>query len=334
MRKHPIRKIDKNKKGIEKVRAVLRKQKYSLVGNHSGVQVCRWTRNSLNKEGGCWKEKFYGIKSHRCCQMSPAVMWCENQCLHCWRPIEMSLGDKLKEVDDPKEILKGIIKAREKLLMGFKGSKKVSKKKFLESLVPSLFTFSLSGEATIYPHLEEMIKEIRKMGAVSFLVTHGLNPDAIKKLEREKALPTQLTVSVNASNETLFKRWTRTRKKNAWVHFLKTLDLIKGLKGKCRRVLRLTLVKGENMDDLEGYVALIKKAEPDFVHVKGFMSVGWARERLGYDKQPRHYEVRRFAEKLVRELRGGWKILEEEKRSCVVVLGKSRRGMRINLGRV
>ena len=74
--------------------------------------------------------------------------------------------------------------------------------------------------------------------------------------------------------------------------------------------------------NIKEYVELIKKAEPDFVHVKGFMSVGFARERMGYDKMPWHYEVRRFAESLVKELGKGWKVLDEEKRSCVLVLGR------------
>ncbi len=327
-------------RGLEKIRKILEKQKYAIVGGHSGVQICRWTKNSLNNKGGCWKEKFYGIKSHRCCQMSPALMWCENSCLHCWRPIEMNLGDKLPIVDEPIEIIEGIIKAREKLLEGYKGNPVVSGKKYQEAIEPTLFTFSLSGEPTIYPRLGEMIKELRKRKIITFLVTNGLNPEAIEKLEREDGLPTQITVSCNAPNERLFKIWHRSSKKNAWYRFNETLGLIKKLKDKTRRVIRLTLVKSgkegkfneiTNIEEenVREYARLIKKAEPNFVHVKGFKSLGFSRERMGYDKQPFDYEVRRFAEKLVGELNDGWKILAEEKRSCVVLLGKSKRGMRI-----
>jgi tRNA wybutosine-synthesizing protein 1 len=334
----------------EKLREILRKNHYIIIGNSSGVQICRWTKNSLNKKGRCWKEKFYGIKSHKCCQFSPAIMWCENKCLHCWRPIELNLGGSIpaNKIDEPKEIIKRIIRARKELLIGFKGNKKVSKKKFSDSLEPSLFTLSLSGEPTIYPKLEGLIKEIRKRKAVSFLVTNGLNPGAIEKLEREKALPTQLTVSLNAPNKKLFKIWTRSTEKNAWKSFLKTLDLLKKLKGKTRRVIRLTLVKkGRNpkkkfnnignmeKEHIKQYIGLIKKAEPDFIHVKGFMSVGWARERMGYDKQPWHYEVKDFAEKLADGLKKqGYKILDEEERSCVVLLGKSQKGLKINMKKV
>ncbi|MEI7513650.1 MAG: radical SAM protein, partial [bacterium] len=201
-------------KKVYGVMRVLEGMKYSPVGNHSAVQVCRWARNSLNGRGVCWKEKFYGIESHRCCEFSPAVMWCENQCLHCWRPIEMNFGSCLnkEEIDDPKEIIDKIVEARKKLLMGFKGNKNVDAKKFKEALEPTLFTMSLSGEPTIYPRLAEMIKEIRKRKAVSFLVTNGQNPQAIAKLKKENALPTQLTVSMNAPNEKLFKVWHRSTK--------------------------------------------------------------------------------------------------------------------------
>tara|TARA_Y100000310_G_scaffold288626_1_gene314415 strand:- start:3276 stop:4016 length:741 start_codon:yes stop_codon:yes gene_type:complete len=243
----------------------------------------------------------------------------------------MNLGAKLDGVDEPKEILDGIVEARKKLLMGFKGNKNVSKKKFEEACNPTLFTFSLSGEPTIYPRLGELIREVRGRGAVSFLVTNGLNPEAIEKLEKEGNLPTQLTVSCLPNRE-LFEKWCRCSKKNGWEEFLKSLDLFKKLEGKTRRALRLTLVKEKNMSDknvLE-YAKLIKKAEPDFVHVKGFMSVGWARERLGYAKMPWHSEVRDFAEKLVEELKKeDYKILDEVERSCVVLIGRSGVGLGI-----
>jgi len=328
------------KKNWDEVKKVLEKQKYAIVGNHSGVQICLWTKNSLNKKGVCWKEKFYGIECHRCCQMSPSVMWCENSCLHCWRPIEMNLGTKLEKVDAPIDIIEGVVRERAKLLEGFNGNPNVSEKKFKEAIDPTLFTFSLSGEPTIYPRLGEMIKELRKRKKITFLVTNGLNPEVIEKLDKEKNLPTQITVSTNAPNEKLFKIWHRSREKNAWGKFNETVDLLRKLRGKTRRVIRLTLVKPgkggkfnkiTNMVDenVFEYAELIRKAEPDFVHVKGFKSLGFARERMGYDKQPMDYEVKRYAESLLGELGKEWKILGEDKRSCVVLIGKSKRGMRI-----
>ena len=200
---------------------------------------------------------------------------------------------------------------------------------------------SLSGEPTLYPRLGEMFKEIRQRRAVSFLVTNGLNPKVIAGLKDDK-LPTQITISTNAPNEKLFKIWHRSTKKNAWKEFNKTLEVIKNLKGKVRRVIRLTLVKAgkegkfnqvANMSDknVEEYCDLIKKAEPDFIHVKGFKSVGYARARMGYDKQPWFEEVREYAEKVRKGLEG-YEIAGEDCRSCVVILAK--KGVRLKIERV
>jgi len=318
------------------VKGTLKNMGYALVGETSAVQICRWTKNALRGDRGCWKEKFYGISSAGCCQMTPAVMWCENQCLHCWRPIELNLGTELPKVDDPIEILNGIVEARKKLFMGFKGREGIDMKKFEEALEPKLYTMSLSGEPTLYPRLGEMFAEIRKRNAVSFLVTNGLNPDVIANLE---TLPTQITVSTNAPNEKLFKIWHRSTKKNAWKKFNETLDVIRGLQGKVRRVIRLTLVdKGKegkfnemtNMieKNVSEYVDLIEKAEPDFVHVKGYKSVGYARARMGYDNQPWFDAVKEYALKICAGLED-YEVAAEDERCCVVMLAK--KGMKLKI---
>ena len=199
---------------------------------------------------------------------------------------------------------------------------------------------SLSGEPTLYPRLGEMFKEIRRRGAVSFLVTNGLNPEVIAELKKSE-LPTQITLSMNAPNEKLFKQWHRSTKKNAWKKFNETLDVLKSLGGKVRRVVRLTLVRegsgllGELTNMSDGNVAeygdLIRKAEPDFVHVKGYMSVGYARKRMGYDKQPWFRDVKAFAEKLADEL-DDYKIAAEDERSCVVMLARD--GVKLKIDKV
>ena len=325
------------------VKEKLEKMNYGLVGRTSAVQICRWTKNSLRGEGGCWKEKFYGIKSSGCVQMTPSVMWCENRCLHCWRPIEMNLGTVLPSVDDPKEILEGIVAKRRDLLMGMKGNDRVDSKSFKEDIEPQLFTMSLSGEPTLYPRLGELFAEIRRRGCVSFLVTNGLNPDVIRNLENSpNELPTQLVVSTNAPNEELFLRWHRSSKRDAWKAFLETLDVMRELEGKVRRVVRLTLVKAgdegsaagvTNMseENLDEYVELVRRASPDFVHVKGYKAVGYAKDRIGYASQVWHDEVREFADKIVERL-SGYSIRAEEERSCVVCVARD--GVKLEIERV
>src|SRR5438132_1140238 len=62
---------------------VLERQGYRIVGEHSGVKLCHWTKASLTKGVGCYKQTFYGIESHRCLQMTPAVDACNLACQFC-----------------------------------------------------------------------------------------------------------------------------------------------------------------------------------------------------------------------------------------------------------
>ncbi|RLE41207.1 4-demethylwyosine synthase TYW1, partial [Candidatus Woesearchaeota archaeon] len=52
----------------DELRKVLEKQQYAFIGRHSAIKICYWTKKSLLDEGVCYKQQFYGIKSHRCCQ--------------------------------------------------------------------------------------------------------------------------------------------------------------------------------------------------------------------------------------------------------------------------
>ena len=308
---------------------ILKKQHYGIVGRHSTIQICTWTKKSLRDEDFCYKQKFYGISSHRCCQMSPFVA-CENECLHCWRPIQISKKIKINEIDEPKKIIDECIRQQRKLLSGFKGNKKVNMKKWLEAQEPNQFAISLIGEPTLYPKLAELILELKKREKTSFLVTNGLNPSALLKLEKKNALPTQMYISLNSSNKKDYEKWHKSNKKDAWKLFNKSLEIIKKLKGKTRRVIRITLVKDENMkeSDIGGYAELIKKVIPDFVEVKAYMAVGFARKRFGYEKMPFHHEIREYAEKLVKEMKKQgmkkYKILDEKIESRVVLVGEKK----------
>lgn len=321
----------------ERVRKILKKQHYEIVGRHSAVEVCRWTKKSLRNEGVCYKEKFYGIKSHLCCQMTPSVMWCPNRCVHCWRAVELTVADELgKDVDSPKEIIDGCIKAQRKLLIGFnidKNSKKkqMSKadlKKYQEAQEPMQFAISLSGEPMTYKNIGGLVKELRKRGKTSFIVTNGLYPEKIKELEKKNQLPTQLYISVNTPTKELYQKFHRSSKKQAWEKMNKSLEIMAKLKGKTRTVFRMNLVLGLNMENIKEYAELIKKANPMFVEIKGFMSVGFARQRLAYNKMPYHKDIVEFSKKLLTYL-PDYKFLDEKKESRVVLLGKSKKDMKI-----
>ncbi|MDD5191526.1 MAG: 4-demethylwyosine synthase TYW1 [Candidatus Nanoarchaeia archaeon] len=327
-----------NKKLIDN----LKKQHYGIVGNHSAVQICRWTKSSLRDEGECYKQKFYGIKSHRCCQMSCSAVFCQNKCIHCWRAIELTSGDDMKkeETNSPKEIIEVCIKQQRKLLSGFNGNEKVNKKKLKEAQEPMQFAISLTGEPTLYPKIGELISLLRKRGKTSFLVTNGLNPGILSKLNKERELPTQLYLSLNSPNEKLYNKWHNSKTKNAWKKFNETLSLFPKLKEKTRTVIRMTLVKGinSNMKDefVKDYAELINKSKSDFIEVKGYMSVGYARNRkgMGYDAMPTYEEVQDYAEKIEKQLGKPYKILDEHEFSRVILIGRDKKRMKIKKGEI
>jgi tRNA wybutosine-synthesizing protein 1 len=99
----------------------------------------------------------------------------------------------------------------------------------------------------------------------------------------------------------------------------------------------MTLVKENNMKDeqIKDYAELMRKASPDFIEVKGFMSVGYSRKRLGFETMPMHSEIKEYADKLQKELeKEGYKILDEHVASRVVLIGKDRERMMIKIGEV
>ena len=41
-------------------RKALTKEGYKIIGSHSAVKLCRWTKHQLRGRGGCYKHTFYG----------------------------------------------------------------------------------------------------------------------------------------------------------------------------------------------------------------------------------------------------------------------------------
>ena len=69
----------------------MKKQGYRFIGDHAAVKICRWTKKSLRGEGECYKNRFYGISTLGCVQMTP-WLGCDNKCLHCWRALELDFN--------------------------------------------------------------------------------------------------------------------------------------------------------------------------------------------------------------------------------------------------
>lgn len=297
-----------------KYKLLLEKQQYEFCGDHSAVKTCTWTKKSIRGEGVCYKEKFYGIRCHRCLQMAPSVNFCGLDCIFCWRERH---DEPYKVIDDPKLIVKKSIEAQKKLLVGFYGNEKANKKILDEAMNPKHVAISLSGEPLTYPKISELVEEYHKAGFTTFIVTNGQYPKIMKKM----TLPTQLYVSLDAPNKELLFTIDRPKdKEKSWQNLMESLDVLKNLKGKTRTTLRVTMIKGMNDVHPEQYAELLEKSDADFVEVKGYMYVGASRERLQMENMPLHSEVKEFAEEIIKHC--DYKIIDEQVESRVVLLVK------------
>lgn len=298
----------------------LKKQKYHLVGRHSAVKRCRWLYETLIHDRPCYKQKFFGIKTHQCIQMTPALFYCTQECLFCWRAQSGDLGIswnemKLPKWDSPEEIVEGSIKAQLKILSGYKGNPKTNRKKLKEALTPRQAAISLAGEPTLYKPIGELIRAFHKRGFTTFLVSNGTVPSALSSLSEE---PTQLYISVCAPDKKTHKEICRPQIPNAWERLNETLEFLPSFK--CPTVFRITSVRGINMKMPDAYAKLIEKADPTYVEPKAYMHVGFSRLRLGYENMPTHREIREFAMQLARET--GYNIVDESEKSRVVLLSR------------
>jgi len=289
-----------------------------MVGDRGAVKTCLWLRKSLKDEGVCYKEKFYGIKSHRCIQMTPALD-CNQRCLHCWRPVEFNTLDECTSYDEPRVLVDGSIAAQRRLLTGYKGFEKINTNKLTEAFAPRHVAISLNGEPTLYPFLNELIEECKKGGLTTFVVSNGTRPDILEAIH-----PTQLYVSLNAPDEEHYYRICRPMS-SSFSNFKKSLHVLS--EHESRTVVRVTLANGINRFNPNNYANLIEMAEPDYVEVKSYMHLGFSRKRLPRSAMVEHGDVVAFASDLADAL--GYEIADESKISRVVLLSKSKASRKI-----
>jgi len=302
------------------VKALLRKQRYHLLGphEHAAVKKCHWLHKALVDGQFCYKS-WYGIQSHRCVQFTP-MLSCPNACLHCWR---VERGDpgvewdelKLPPIDDPETLIEEAVREQRRIVSGYKANERVDRRRYEEALHPKHFAISLAGEPTLYPRIDELLGLLKAKGFTSFLVTNGVYPEVLARLANE---PSQLYVSVNAPDEETYRRVCRPSMPDAWSRLNETLSLLRSFK--CPTVLRITLIKGVNDHNLEGYAKLVERANSYYVEVKAYMYLGFSRYRLSLENMPRHSEVKGFAERLA-ELTG-YDVIRDSLHSRVVLLSR------------
>ncbi|MFX1295392.1 MAG: 4-demethylwyosine synthase TYW1 [Promethearchaeota archaeon] len=310
----------------------LKKQKYQIVGRHSGVKACRWTRKAITGGNFCYKQKFYGIQSHRCLQMTPTIGFCTNHCFHCWRiePQDINIHwdeqliEKIENPDPPMEIIEGSLEAQKRILSGYKptGHTKVKWEKWKEAMNPNQVAISLSGEPMLYPYINDLIDAYKARNMTTFLVSNGTRPKVLQSLSK----PTMLYISIYGPNKSIYLRVTRSIDPKNWENLNESLEILNSFDS--NTVLRLTLVNKLNLLHPEGYAKLIENANPTFVEVKAYMYVGYSRFRLNFEHMPQFSQIQDFAEQL--SAYTSYRILDTSKASRVVLL--SRLSKKINLG--
>jgi tRNA wybutosine-synthesizing protein 1 len=244
----------------------------------------------------------------------------------------MEFYDSMKmepeNVAEPKQIVEKLLEERRKLIMGHYGDTRSDRQKLDESLYPAHYAISLSGEPTMYPKLDELIKYLRTLPATKsiFLVTNGQEPEMLKKLQDNDALPTQLYLSTNAADFESFMRINRPRYHDSWKRWNSSLRMLSKLD--TRTVIRITLIKGYNDSEqmIPAFASMIKEANPHFIEIKSYMHVGRSTNRLEHENMLEMDEVRAFATKLAEQSQDFF-VMDESFVSRIVVLQNKKRFM-------
>jgi len=305
----------------------LTKQGYTIVGSHSGVKICRWTKSALRGRGSCYKFSFYGIKSHLCMETTPSLS-CSNKCVFCWRHGTNPVGTTWRwQVDPPDLIFRGVKEGHYKKIKMMKGVPGVRAERFAEAMQIRHCALSLVGEPIFYPHINDFTALLHRDRISSFLVCNAQHPDQLAAL----APVTQLYVSIDASNKDSLRKIDRPLHRDFWERFQRCLAILREKRFVQRTVFRLTLVKGFNIaDEAEGYAALVEKALPCFVEVKGVTYCGTSSSAgagLTMQNVPFYEEVCAFVVALNDALarRGlDYDIAAEHAHSCCVLIASKR----------
>ncbi|KAE8383121.1 hypothetical protein BDV26DRAFT_180780 [Aspergillus bertholletiae] len=307
--------------------AALTKQGYTIVGSHSGVKICRWTKSALRGRGSCYKFSFYGIRSHLCMEATPSLS-CSNKCIFCWRHGTNPVGTTWRwKVDSPDLIFQGVKEGHYKKIKMMRGVPGVRAERFAEAMRIRHCALSLVGEPIFYPHINEFLDMLHNEHISSFLVCNAQHPDQLETLNRV----TQLYVSIDASNRESLRKIDRPLHRDFWERFQRCLDILREKRHVQRTVFRLTLVKGFNVDDeVVGYANLVEKALPCFIEIKGVTYCGTSTSAgagLTMQNVPFYEEIQEFVVSLNKELerRGlDYGIAAEHAHSCCVLLASTR----------
>ncbi|CAR27290.1 hypothetical protein ZYGR_0I05640 [Zygosaccharomyces rouxii] len=300
----------------------LTKQGYSIVGSHSGVKICRWTKSDLRGRGSCYKHSLFNIVSSRCMELTPSLA-CSSKCVFCWRHGSNPVSKNWRwEVDDPEYILENALTSHYSKIKQMRGVPGVKAERFAKAFQVRHCALSLVGEPIMYPYISKFISLLHAKGISSFLVCNAQHPEALAKICKV----TQLYVSIDASTKSELKKIDRPLYKDFWERLMQCLDILSTTQSHQRTVFRLTLVKGFNMAEVMSYADLVQRGKPCFIEIKGATFAGSSDGNgnpLTMQNIPFYEEIKAFVRNFAAELqrRGlGYDISAEHAHSnCILI---------------
>lgn len=302
-------------------RRALTKEGYKIIGTHSAVKLCRWTKAQLRGRGGCYKHTFYGITSYSCMEATPSLA-CANKCTFCWRHGKNPVGREWRwKMDDPDMIVSEAVKNHVSMINAFKGTPGVIPERWSDAFTVRHCALSLVGEPIFYPKINELLRLLHKRKISTFLVTNAQFPEAIKTLEPV----TQLYVSIDAATKETLRAIDRPLFADFWERYLASLQALRSKQQ--RTVYRLTLIKGQNMEQehLQNYLELLSIGKPEFIEIKGVTYCGKSdMSTLTMANVPWHTEVRTYCEELVNRTNGEYELACAHEHSCCVLLAQKK----------
>lgn len=305
----------------------LTKQGYTIVGSHSGVKICRWTKSALRGRGSCYKFAFYGIKSHLCMETTPSLA-CANKCVFCWRHGTNPVA-KLNwrwSLDPPEKVFEGALEGHYQKIKQMRGVPGIQLDRFQEAFKVRHCALSLVGEPIFYPHINELVGMLHRDHISSFLVCNAQHPKELARLARV----TQLYVSIDAPTKQDLKKVDRPLNGDFWERLLACLDILRTTQAHQRTVFRLTLVKGFNMTDVKSYADMVERAQPSQIEIKGATFCGSSNGNgnpLTMQNIPFYDECKTFVESLAQELQSrgqDYEIAAEHAHSCCILMAHTK----------
>jgi len=118
----------------------------------------------------------------------------------------------------------------------------------------------------------------------------------------------------------------KPKKPGLWGRLNETLNFLSSFN--CPTAIRITLVEGYNMENIEEYAKIIDKACPTYIETKAYMHIGFSNLRLDYHRMPKYDRIQEFSSNLSKKT--GYKIIDQSRDSRVVLLSKREKPIRFN----